>query len=382
MDINARIKWTPGMELNAQTFSALDDNFDLRQLISVRTANGLRIGRLPYAEFHAEGMFVRNTFEIERLQCMALLADGMLISADERVSVPITRMSDGTYYLCVGFGDQLTEFEKHDQTYLRPEYSYSFKPLEELESKLNLIDSAFPFLRFKVEEGRITIDKEYIAPCLIIGSDPRLKTHIEKVIARIKVLTEHQNMEEGDCKRTLLKQMFTLGTLSERDTTELLMQTFFNVAQTVDYYIVTPNEEVRPEVEEWSQYDVVYWLTWFDTYLENAARTLDHVVLVDNSIDYEKLKAELRAEIYAMVKDDINTQIAEAREHIRVELTENLTTLVRETIETQKKQLHDSLHAQLLSELQQPLYDSLYKALYDALYRPPVEEEDNFMPLI
>lgn len=370
------------MELNARTFSALDDNFDLRQMISVRTANGMRVGRLPYAEFHVEGMFVRNSYEIERLQCMALLGSGAVISVDEKLVVPISNMQDGTYYLSVGFSEHIVEFEQYDQTYLRPTYNFDFKTLEELDSPMNTIFSSFPILRFEVKEGRISVSKEYIAPCLIAASDERLQAYITKIIERMKVLAEHRNMEEGDCKRTLLRMIFTLSTFSLRDTVESLMQTFRNVAQVVDYYIITPNETERPKLEEWSQYDVERWLVWFDTYLQNASRTLDHVVLVDNSIDYEKLKAELRKEIYAMVKDDIDAQINEAREQIRIELTDKFSTLIKTTIDDLKLQMHDQLHAELLTELQQPLYDSLYKALYDALYRPPVEEEDNFMPLI
>lgn len=370
------------MELNARTFSALDDNFDLRQMLSVRTANGMRVGRLPYSQFSAEGMFVRNTFEIERLQCMALLGSGALISVDEKMVLPISAMPDGYYYLTVGFSLHITEFEQYGQTYLRPTYCCSLKTLEELDSPENTIDSVFPVIRFQVNQGQITKDKEYIPPCLILASDDRLMKYIETVVSKVKMLAEHPNMEEGDCKRTLLRIIFTLSNFTGRNTLEELMQLLRNLAMVVEYFIVLPNEKEHPALENWSQYDVEHWMRWFDTYLENAKRTLDKVVLVDNSIDYEKLKAELRQEIYAMVKDDIDAQINQARETIRTELTDQLSALVLQTIEAQKQQMHDSLHIQLLDELRQPLYDNLYHALYDALYRPPVEEEDNFMPLI
>lgn len=370
------------MELNARTFGALDDNFDLRQMISVRTANGMRVGRLPFSQFHAEGMFVRNTYEIERLQCMALLGSGAMISVDEKMSLPISAMPDGTYYLTVGFSAHITEFEMYDQTYLRPSYICSLKTLEELDSPENAIDSTFPVVRFQVDQGHIAVDKDYIPPCLILSSDERLSAHIQKVISEIKMLTEHPNLEEGDGKRTLLRIIFTLCSFTERSTMEDMMLLLRNLAMVIEYYIIAPNEKESPKLENWSQYDVEIWLKWFYSYLQHAKKTLDNVVLVDNSIDYDKLKADLREEIYAMVKEDIDTQINQTRDNIRTELTDQLSALVTQTIETQKQQMQDSLHAQLLDELRQPLYDNLYKALYDALYRPPVEEEDNFMPLI
>lgn len=370
------------MELNARTFGALDDNLDLRQMISVRTANGMRVGRLPYSQFSASGMFVRNTFEIEHLQCMALLGSGALISVDEKMVLPIPPLTDGTYYLTVGFSTHITEFEMYDQTYLRPVYTCSLKTLEELDSVENTIDSVFPVVRFEVSQGHISTDNQYIPPCLILASDDRLMAYVQKVVSGIKMLTEHPNMEDGDGKRTLLRIIFTLSNFTGRNTMEELMQLLRNLAMVVEYYIILPNENEHPALEAWSQYDVERWMSWFDTYLENAKRTLDKVVLVDNSIDYEKLKADLRQEIYAMVKEDIDAQINQTRDNIHTELTEKLSALVTQTIDAQKQQMQDDLHAQLLDELRQPLYDNLYKALYDALYRPPVEEEDNFMPLI
>lgn len=373
------------MELTAKTFSSLDDNFDLRQLISVRTANGLRIGRLPDSSFRANGVFVRDTFEIERMQCMALLSSGMLISIDERMTLTIPGpLSDGRYYLTVGFGKDIVEYEANEQAFVRPTYITSLQTLDEIETNAQSLGYAvFPALRFSVSEGRITIDQDFIAPCLIIASDERLQTRLNTIVEKLNRIANHANMEEGEGKRTLMQYIFKLRRFSKRNTTEHLMETLNEVANAIDYYIMTPNAEYPLPIQEWSLYDVELWLSWIEGYMEACATTLDGVVLVDKSIDYEALKAELRKEIFEMIEPDMQERIENARQSLHAELQTKLSEALKDYIDgTFKHTLHDYLHQELSDELQQKLYDSLYKALYDALYIPPAVEEDNFMPLI
>ena len=106
MDINAKINWTPGMEITAQTFIGLDENLDFRQQLAIRAAlSGQRMGLLPGAEFSCNGKFVKNKFEVERLRCLAVLPSGRLIHPDEEVAVPIPMLYGTEYYLTIGIGE-------------------------------------------------------------------------------------------------------------------------------------------------------------------------------------------------------------------------------------------------------------------------------------
>ena len=92
MDLNSKINWLPGMEITAQTFIGLEEKLDFQQRIAIRAALGsTRMGMLPGATLNCEGIFVKNTYEIERLQCMALLPSGRIVDADEQavVSIPM-----------------------------------------------------------------------------------------------------------------------------------------------------------------------------------------------------------------------------------------------------------------------------------------------------
>lgn len=372
------------MELKAKTFSTLDDNFDLRQLISVRTANGLRIGRLPDAPFNATGVFVNRAFEIEQLQCWALLASGSIISVSERAVVPIPALTESIYYLTIGFGDKMVEYEMDEQPMVRPTYSYRIETLEEIDKHYQEDKVAvMPILRFKISEGRMTIDSEYIAPCLIVATDRRLQQHCNKLTEKFMALAEHPNMEDGDCKMTLKRCVFALQRYGERNTMEDLMKMLNTVANVVDYYIMTPNLSTPVNIPAWSQYDVELWISWLYGYLDRAYGVMDKVVLENHDIDYEALKEQLRSEIWERLEPAMNQRIEEARTKISDELSAKLSDALREYVDgTFRQHLHDNLHMELTDELRQPLYDGLYKALYDALYTPQEEEEDNFMPII
>ena len=384
MDINSRIKWTPGMELSAKTFSALDDNFDLRQLISIRTTNGLRIGRLPGSEFSANGTFVRSSFEIQRLQCMALLASGMIVSIDERVAVPVAPPSETYTYLTAGFGSKVVEYEAHEQTFVRPNYSFQFKTLGEMDNnpKKNN-DFVFPILRFKVSDGRIAVDPSYIAPCLILESDNRFMQFRDTILAKLDAIVNHKNMEDGEGKRSLLRYIFMIKGYGRNNSMEAFMQLMYETASTIKYFIMTKEGEDATPVSMWSQYDVERWMSWFSNYLDSATGVLDETVLEDHSIDFEALKAQLRKEIYEMMMPEMLERIKKVQQIINDDLHQKLSDALRDYIDgTFRKQLHDTLNVELTDELKQPLYDSLYEALYNALFVPMVEEEDNFMPLI
>lgn len=372
------------MELTAKTFSALDDNFDLRQLISIKTTNGLRVGRLPGTEFGANGSFVRSSFEIPRLQCMALLASGMIVSVDERVVVPVAPPSEIYTYLTVGFGSKVVEYEAYEQKFLRPSYTFQFKTLAEIETNTSKPeDYVFPILRFKVSDGRIAVDPSYIPPCLIIESDERFLQYRDRILVKLDTIINHKNLEDGEGKRTLLRNIFMIKSYSSNNSMESFMQLMYETASAVKYFIVTGDGDSASPVSMWSQYDVERWLSWFVEYLDTAVGTLDETELEDHSIDYDKLKAELRKEIYDMMLPELLERIKKVQQIINDDLHQKLSDALRDYIDgTFRKQLHDTLNVELNDELRQPLYDSLYEALYNALFVPTVEEEDNFMPLI
>lgn len=112
MNINSRINWQTGMELTPQVFISLDERLDFKQQTAIRIAlGGRRMGLVPNTTFDNKGTFVRNTFCIDRFQCMALLPSGRMVHTDEEVSVKIPMLYGELYYLTVGIGEELVFFE-------------------------------------------------------------------------------------------------------------------------------------------------------------------------------------------------------------------------------------------------------------------------------
>ena len=173
MNIDARINWMPGMELTAQTFRELDRNLDFRQQVAVQAAlGGRRLGLLPGAPFLCQGVFVKNTFEIERFQCLAVLPSGRILSADEKVTLPIPMLFGEEYYLTVSYSDQDRQFEREEVPYVSKRKVYALHTLDELPK-----EDLLPVARFQVKEGVFSIDPDYIPPCLLLDADPRFKEY-------------------------------------------------------------------------------------------------------------------------------------------------------------------------------------------------------------
>lgn len=103
------------MELTAETFSGMAEQWDFSQRLAIRAALGSnRMGLVPGAPFNCSGTFVSNRFEITGFQCMALLLSGRIVNADEDVQVPIPMLFGDKYYLTVGFGSDQAEFQKRE----------------------------------------------------------------------------------------------------------------------------------------------------------------------------------------------------------------------------------------------------------------------------
>lgn len=379
MDIDARINWMPGMELSAQTLKELDRNLDFRQQIAVRAALGSsRFGLLPGAEFSANGVFVKNTYEIDNFRCMAVVPSGRILNADERAVLPVPMLFGEEYYLTVAISADERTFEKEDVPYVSFQKVFAIHSLDELGK-----DDLFPVARFKVADGVFSVDPDYIPPCLMLETDKRFAEFGAAFIEKLEAVCAHANLEDGDGKRTMLHYLFLLKGYQWDGGVREFIQLTQEIAQSIDYYIVRPNTEKPVEIPAPSQYDIRKWLQWFLDYLAGAVSILDGVVLEDNSIDYEALLAQAKAELYERLNPELRADLLlQIKEELRTELHDKLSTALTGFInENLKPALHDNLSSELNPELHEKLYNELYEQLYNALYVPPQEEED-FYPLM
>lgn len=379
MNINSRIDWKAGMAISAQTFLELDENLRHRQQAATRAVNGNEFGLIPFTEFDRQGGFVRNKLEIDHLACMALLPSGKILHIDEKVVVTVPLVYGNEYYLACGFGEKKVEFDVKEVPFVRPEYTYGIYSLSELEGT-----DLFPVMKFKVSDGIFSIDESYIPPCLYLSSDNRFQPYLEQLTKQVSLLGEHPNLESGEGKRAFQRYAYLLKSYDTQGRTRPFIQLTYEIAQAIDYYIVTPNAEIPVTIPAYSGYDIANWLDWLDGYLHNAAGTLDKVVLEDHSIDFDELKAQIKAELYEQLRPELYEQLyTELKAKLYAEISEDLTVRLTDYITQQlKTELHDLLSGELSEELYESLYKNLYESLYNALYVPVEKEEDEFTPLI
>ncbi len=379
MNINSRIDWKAGMAISAQTFLELDENLRHRQQAATRAVNGNEFGLIPFTEFDRQGGFVRNKLEIDHLACMALLPSGKILHIDEKVVVTVPLVYGNEYYLACGFGEKEVEFDVKEVPFVRPEYTYGIYSLSELEGT-----DLFPVMKFKVSDGIFSIDESYIPPCLYLSSNNRFQPYLEQLTKQVSLLAEHPNLESGEGKRAFQRYAYLLKSYDTQGRTCPFIQLTYEIAQAIDYYIVTPNTETPVTIPAYSGYDIANWLDWLDSYLHNAAGTLDKVVLEDHSIDFDELKAQIKAELYEQLRPELYEQLyTELKAKLYAEISEDLTVRLTDYINQQlKTELHDLLSGELSEELYESLYKNLYESLYNALYVPVEKEEDEFTPLI
>ncbi len=379
MNINSRIDWKAGMAISAQTFLELDENLRHRQQAATRAVNGNEFGLIPFTEFDRQGGFVRNKLEIDHLACMALLPSGKILHIDEKVVVTVPLVYGNEYYLACGFGEKEVEFDVKEVPFVRPEYTYGIYSLSELEGT-----DLFPVMKFKVSDGIFSIDESYIPPCLYLSSDNHFQPYLEQLTKQVSLLAEHPNLESGEGKRAFQRYAYLLKSYDNQGRTCPFIQLTYEIAQAIDYYIVTPNTETPVTIPAYSGYDIANWLDWLDSYLHNAAGTLDKVVLEDHSIDFDELKTQIKAELYEQLRPELYEQLyTELKAKLYAEISEDLTVRLTDYINQQlKTELHDLLSGELSEELYESLYKNLYESLYNALYVPVEKEEDEFTPLI
>ena len=379
MNVNAKIDWQPGMELTAQTFIELDKSLAKSQQITRQLAYGNHFGIIPALPFHCQGVFVKKTLEIAPLTFMALMPSGKMLHVDENVVVDIPILYGKTYYLGCRQSDKLRSFDKERVPFVCPQSVCGIHTLEELEA-----GDILPLMKFKVDEGVFSIDKDYLPPYLLLESDNRFQDYILSLVEKISVLAQHPNLESGEGKRGLMRYAFVLKNYGLQNRVQHWVQLLQEVVQAVDYYIVAPNTEKPVEQMAYSPYDIVLWLKWLEGYLYGAATILDGVVLEDKTIDFEALKAEVKEELYQKLYPELKaTLYNELHESLRKEIWDELYVSLSDYINGNfKKEIYELLEGKLSQELYEKLYETLYEGLYKALYVEPEEVEDDYVPLI
>lgn len=380
MNVNAKIDWHAGMELTAQTFIELDKSLARSQQITHRISNGNHFGVIPAVPFHCQGAFVKKTLEITPLTFMALMPSGKILHIDENVVVDIPILYGKEYYLGCKQGDKMRTFDKERVPFVAPEPVCAIYTLEELEK-----DDIMPVMKFQVHEGTFSIDMDYLPPCLVVESDSRFQKYIQSFVEKVTVLAEHPNLESGEGKRGMMRYAFLLKNYGLQNRVHHLVQMLEELAQAVDYYIVSPNTENKVELKSCSPYDVGAWLNWLEGYLHGAATILESVVLEDHSIDFEALKAEVKEELYQKLYPELKVALyKDLHDDLKKEIWDELYLSLSDYINGNfKKEIYDLLEGKLSEELYEKLYSTLYEGLYKALYVEPVEEEEEeFVPLI
>ena len=379
MDINARINWQPGMELTAQTFLDMDAGVDFRQQTAIRAALGEHcLGLIPGTSFDAKGFFHANSYEIDRLRLTAILSSGRIIQVDEPASVAIPLLYGAEYYLTVGFGDGKTLYEKDDVPYVRPRYSYAIQTQEEA-----IANDVFPIVKFTVKDGIFAVNDSFIPPCLLLSCEERFNIFRQQYTEMLCTIAEHKHLKEGDGKRLMMRYFFMMKSYDMQGRVADFIRLTHEIAQAVDYFIMTPYADKVVEIPMPRQVDVAQWLQWLVMYLTAAATVLDGVALEDNTIDYEVLLAQAKKELYEQLNPELYEKLLaqikeELKENLEKSMTETLTAYINEVV---KPELGRILGEEIHDHLYEELYSELYERLYNALYVPK-EEEDGFVPMI
>lgn len=389
---NSKIQWHSGMEMTASVFEHWCDDVDALQMMAVSAAFGDgRMGLLPGTGYHADGGFVERTYELTGFKCTAKLPSGRIISVDEDLKLEMPSLNGPSWYLCVtASATEVHKFEKDGIPYSRPAYELLLLSPEEVETA-----DVFPVKHFILSDGTLSVDEDFIPASLSFSSNPKYMEHTASISDRLKELTEHPNMEDGDCRRYLLHMLFRLRQVTPMSSVKSVLSLLQEVAQIADYYLVdgigsslesVPETVTRLRDDDRRTplpYDVASFLNWTEEYLSALGTLMNEVVLVDRTIDYEKLKKEIRDDVYEKLKEELAEQIyAELHDRLSDELSGKLTETLRAMFEERIPVLREDLDTSLHDRLYPELYDAIYQALKDLLYKPEVSEEDTFQPLI
>lgn len=378
-DINARIKWKDGMDINSDFLNAIEESIETWKAASRRISYGAGLGLLPGTECSVKGAFVKHQFEFTISGLRAVLRSGNVLDIDDRGVVDIDVDADGEYYLTAGIGDNEEEFTSNGVLYVRPEYIYALMDSDHTEDS-----DVLPLAKFVVQNGTISVVENYIIPCICADSDNNFDVIRNNVAEQLNLIAEHKNLEEGDGKRAVLEMLFRLKYADRRISVDKLLEMLREAAGVVDYFIMKRHSEQVETIPSIRRIDIRRWTDWLTDYLNNAMTILDAVVLENHEIDYEKLKSDLREEILAEVKEElqerINTSVDELGKVIRQDIEESTRNYVDVEF---RENLRTDLFDDLQEKLRHNLYDSLFEDLYGALYvEDEKNDEDEYMPLI
>lgn len=380
MNVNAKIDWHAGMELTAQTFIELDKSLERNRQITYQVACGNHFGILPTTEFRCNGVFVKKTLEITPLSFMALMPSGEILHVDENIVVDIPILYGKEYYLGCKQTDKTRSFDKEQVPFVSPVAECAIYTIEDLAS-----GNILPLMKFKVNEGVFSVDKDYIPPFLTLGVDARFAEFINTLAEKVSVLANHPNLESGEAKRSFLRYANVLQNYSTTHRVQHFVELLQEIAGAVEFYITQVYTTTAIEKDQYTPFDIVKYLSWIDNYLHGAATILDGVVLEDKTIDFDALKLQVKEEIYQKVYPELKEALyKELHEELKKEIRDELYASLSDYINGNfRKEIYELLEGRLSEELYEKLFKTLYDGLYNALYVPEVvEEEEEFLPLI
>ena len=366
------------MELSSRTLKAMAESAAKHNLAFVHSLFGPSTGILPCSEFRCEGAFVRKSLEFDVCGCLAVLPSGKMIDVDGKYSLEIGNPENGTWYLAVRFSGREAQFECDCVPMSRPMYEFFLCTLDGLES-----GEAFPLMRLNVSNGTVSLDPDYMIPCLQLHTEKKYQEVLSGISACADKLWQHQNLAEGPGKTALMRVASKIRSVVPSTRTAVLHGICKDLAQTVGYYVLRPNLEETPQIPELNAFDPQLWFKWLEGYLAKASEVLDSVVLVDDSIDYETLRKELYDSLHESLSAQLEQEMKDRTDALREELMSSVGDALRKFVEEDvRPALHDKLEGELCDELSQKLYPSLYDALYSALYVPEKQVEEVYTPLI
>lgn len=404
MYYNANIHWQPGMELTSRVFDHQQRDIDNRQQLLLRAVMGnVGMGILPMYPLHVEGNFVGNTFEMNNLKLTALLPSGAVISVDDDLKLTIVSKPAQECFVCIGLANgQTRTFERDGIPYKAPVYELSLHPLIDLEAQDKPSSSGqehndgcfdvLPLKRFYIEGGSLNVDASYVPPMVSTASHKAFGEFVGMYVELLTKLTAHRNMEEGDCKRTLLHLRFQLQGLTGQESVTELVRRLREVEQALDYHIRLGLGGQREPARELAadprrtpcMNHIRAYLSWLGEFMNALLLFMDDVVVESHTIDVETLKRELHTQLLEELRQELGEKLSMK---LHDEVVPELTAAIMEKLQAH---VNDRLRPELKENLYEALHDGLYHDLYEALLdvlsgfmtKEEQQPEDIFTPLI
>ena len=396
--MNAKMQWQPGTRLTADRLTGIQEEMHRSMKMLFRTMDWGVIGLLPNEEFICNPLFSKGTLGIERLRGMAYVGKGNFLDIDERVEIPFPSLITGEYFLTAGLGDGEVLYQERGMDYARPKYEFSILNYDEVVAKENLL----PIVKMKVENNMVKIDENFIPPCFLIRTDERILTQLEDIKERVRFICKHPHLVPSIVKDIVDYYSARLLAISSAEATcnlQFALQEYI-LALEYDFLMTKDDDLSKWGISSLNVIDINRLMQSVVALQKQVIGILDATEPKDDSIDIEKLKSEIKEDLYGQLKQSLSEELyKELREKIEEELTASLYEKIKGDLDADlsaaadrlestlrdslQAALRESLRSQLHEDLYQPLYDDLYAELYKALLAVlmPVEEERNeFMP--